>query len=204
MQLCVRPLTPLQTTRGPQRPHSQSRGAGAEAAGLLSVSTGWRRMWLSLFSLWLKRGICIPWRLFRDNGYYSGRRNAPRSKAMKQTEHKLTPKTSLRHPHCKHSCRLLNPPATATFRNLTQSLSLSKASDPNRSAASSSLANVSGGRCRACSGLAKTQQFLVFPRFSRVNILCNQRLLAPGEGQPQEECARRICTSLLSHCWLRS
>lgn len=147
-----------------------------------TFSIYWMAAHVVVIIYWLKRGICIPSGLFRDNGYYSGRRNAPRSKATKQTEHKLIPKTSLRHPHFKHSCRLLNaPPPTATFCNLTQILSLYKASDPNRSAASSSLASVIDGWCRACSGLTK---FLVFPHFSRVNILCNQRLLGPREGQP--------------------
>lgn len=80
--LCVQPLTHLQTAHEPQRSHYQTRRAGVGAPGLLSISTGWRRIWLSLFSLRSMRGICIPSRLFWDNGYYSGWRNAPQCKAI--------------------------------------------------------------------------------------------------------------------------
>lgn len=160
--LCVRPLTPLQTTRGPQRSHCQTRRAGAEAPGLLSASTGWRRMWLSLFSLWLKRGICIPSRLFQDNGYYSGRGNAPRSKAIAdrtQVNNNNLPLTPAL------QTQGIEGPLHGHFCDLTRILCRYKASDPNRSAVSSSLANVIGRWCRACSGLTNIQQFLVFHTF---------------------------------------
>lgn len=62
--LCLRPLTHLEPRADLRALIIGPEEQEAEALFLLSGSTGWWHIWLSLFSLLLREGICIPSSLF--------------------------------------------------------------------------------------------------------------------------------------------